>query len=454
MDYEIEEQLTEVRELLANGDWTPLRDLLDLMRIQDIAHLLMELEDEQIPQVFNVLPRGRRVDVFSYLEPHYQYQLLDRIPSGDARHILSEMLPDDLTALLEVLPQDEVRRLLRLLPFRAIRRALTQLGYPDNSVGRLMTLQFIAVRADWTIEKCLNYIRTQRDHGEHTTTIFIVDEERHLVASIPLKRFIHGRLDDKVESLVTGPVISINATADRAEAARVMQHYDLEMLPVTDDDGVLLGVVTVDDVMDVVEQEATEDFHRIGGVGLVNLSLRDAHPSLLYQKRIGWLLVLVFINLIGGIAISQYEEIIEALVVLVFFLPLIIDSGGNTGAQSATLMIRALATGDVDTKDWFRLLGKELLVACGLGVTMALAVSVLGLWRGGPEIAVVVALAMAMVVIIANMIGMLLPFMLTRMKLDPATASAPLVTSIADIAGILIYFTIAVTLLQIPVPGG
>ena len=452
MEHEFDQYLTEIPELLERGDRARVHELLDLMRTQDIARLLMELDDDLIPQAFNTLRRSRRVEVFSNLESHYQYQLLNRIPVSDARHILSEMLPDDLTAFLEDLPQDEVRRLLRLLPFRTIRRALTQLGYPDNSVGRLMTLQVIAVRADWSIEDSLDYIRRRRDRAETTSVIFVTDEGRHLVASIPLQRFVHGHPDDPVEKLAAGPVISIDATAERAEAARAMQHYDLEMLPVTDDDGVLLGVVTVDDVMDVVEEEATEDFHRVGGVGLVTPSLRDAHPSLLYRKRIGWLLILVFFNLIGGVVIARQEALIEALVVLVFFLPLIIASGGNAGAQSATLMIRALATGDVQMKDWVRLLGKEMLVALGLGVSLALAVSLLGLWRGGPEVAQVVALTMAMVVIVSSMIGMLLPVVLTRVNLDPATASGPLVTSVADVVGILIYFGTAVSLLQLPVP--
>jgi magnesium transporter len=450
MANDFEHYLIEIRELLEREDPSRLRDLLDFMRIQDIAQALMDLDEAQIPRVFAALPRGRKVDVFSYLDPHYQYQLLARISADDARHILSEMLPDDLTALLEDLPREEVRRLLRLLPFRAIRRALTLLGYPDNSVGRLMTPQFVSVRSDWSVERCLDYMRTQKERGEPVHVVFLTDAERHLVAGIPLERFVRGHPNDTVATLARGPVISVNATAERAEAARIMQHYDLEVLPVVDDDNILLGIVTVDDVMDVVEEEATEDFHRIGAVGLVNLSLRDARPSLLYRKRIGWLLGLVFLNLIGGFLISQYEETIEALVVLVFFLPLIIDSGGNAGAQSATLMIRALATGDVEMPDWLRLLGKELAVAVSLGVTMALAVSALGFWRGGPEIAVVVALAMTGVVVMGSLVGMLLPFILTRVRLDPATASAPLVTSVADIGGILIYFSIAVWLLHIP----
>ncbi|MCG5512912.1 magnesium transporter [Ectothiorhodospira shaposhnikovii] len=454
MELEFEQYLPEIRELLARDEHEALRRTLDSMRIQDIAHVLMALEDDAVERVFNALARGRKVDVFSYLDPHHQHALLDRIAQADARHILSEMLPDDLTALLEDLPRDEVRRLLRLLPFRAIRRALTLLDYPDNSVGRLMTPEFVAVAADWSIQDSLDFIRVQKARGEMANVIFVIDDERRLLTSIPLGRFVMGRADEPVSSLGTEPMITLSVNADRAEAVRLIQHYDLEVLPVTDDDGVLLGIVTVDDVMDVVKEETTEDFHKLGSVGALNLSLRDARPSLLYRKRIGWLLVLVFLNMFGGIAIASFEDTISAVVVLVFFLPLIIASGGNAGAQASTLMVRAMATGDVKSSDWFRLWGKELLVATSLGLTMGIAVSAVGLWRGGPEIALLVAMAMAMVVVVGSMVGMILPFILSLARLDPATASAPLVTSVADVAGILIYFSLAVAILNLPAAGG
>ncbi len=453
METEFEHYLIEIRELLEREDWPRLREVLDLMRIQDIAHALMELEDEQIPRVFAALPRGRKVDVFSYLDPHYQYPLLAHVSGTEARHLLSEMLPDDLTALLEDLPPEEVRRLLRLLPFRAIRRALTLLGYPESSVGRLMTTEFVAVRPDWTITDSLAHIREHSERGETVNVIFVIDEDRHLLHALPLKRFVLGRPTDPVEKLPAGPVVSINAQADQAEAVRLIQHYDLEVLPVVDEENVLLGIITVDDVMDVVEEETTEDFHKMGSVGALNLSLRDAGFPLLYRKRIGWLLVLVALNLVGGTIIAGYEEAIEALVVLVFFLPLIIASGGNAGAQSSTLMVRALATGDVEAKDWLKLWGRELFVSAALGLTMGVAVSALGLWRGGPDVAMLVAIAMTLVVAMGSLVGMMLPFILDRLRMDPATASVPLVTSAADIAGILIYFSLAVALLNLPTGG-
>ncbi|HEV2131452.1 MAG TPA: magnesium transporter, partial [Longimicrobiaceae bacterium] len=212
---------------------------------------------------------------------------------------------------------------------------------------------------------------------------------------------------------------------------------------VVDSDGVLVGIVTVDAVLHVAEQEATEDFHRVGSLEPIRTSLREAGIGFLYRRRIVWLLVLVFINIFTGAGIAYFEDTLAAVLVLVVFLPLLIDSAGNAGSQAATLMVRAITTGDVRMGDWFRLVGKELGVAAALGATMAAAVSVLTLWRGGPDVAVVVATSMLAVVIIGSLAGMSLPFLLSRIKLDPATASAPLVTSIADISGVLVYFSIA-----------
>lgn len=449
---EIEERIDELRELLHADQREQLAEELATMRVQDAAFLLMEVDEDDLIALFRLLPQDRRADVFAYLDDYYQLQLLKTLSDDEKRDILSGLVPDDLTDLLEELPQEEVRELLRLLPFRAIRRALILLGYPEDSVGRLMTPSFLAVRSDQTIAQALEQIRDQADQYETVNVIFVVDDEERLVNVIPLKRFILGRPSDKVSILIKedSQAVSIAVTAEREDAVRLIQHYDLSVLPVVDATGHMLGIITVDDVFDVAEEEATEDFHKLGSVGAVNLSLRDAGPSLLYRKRIGWLLVLVFVNVLSGAAIAIYENAIEALVVLVFFLPLVIASGGNAGAQSATLMVRALATGDVQMRDWLALWGKELGVAIALGLTMGLAVSLIGIWRGGPEVGLVVALAMLSVVVMGSMVGMLMPFVLARFDFDPATASTPLITSIADIMGILIYFAIAVAILDLP----
>jgi magnesium transporter len=248
---------------------------------------------------------------------------------------------------------------------------------------------------------------------------------------------------------MTGSFVSISAFADREEAVSLARKYGLVVLPVVDSAGALLGIVTADDLLDVEEEEVTEDFQRVASVEPFRTSLLETGARTLYARRILWLLVLVVVNIFSGAGIAYFEETIAATVALVFFLPLLIDSSGNSGSQSATLMIRALATGDVKLSDWGRLLGKELMVAILLGLTMAFAVSLVGIVRAGPEVAVVVSLTMMIVVMVGSLIGMLLPFILARFNLDPATASAPLITSLADISGVLIYFSLATRLLGV-----
>lgn len=450
MEFPYEETLARIRELLSNEDRHSLRGALEGMRVQDIARMLMTLEPGQQLMLFREITDELRSEVFSHLDRSNQHFLLHELNRQEVQWVLSGLVPDDLTSLLESLSTEEVRTLLRLLPMRALRNAMILLGYPEDSAGRLMTPQFVAVQPQWTISEALDHIRDQSERGETVNTVFVIDSSGVLLDSLPLKRFILGRPTEKVEKLMQGDVLSIEVNESREAAVRQMQHYDLEVLPVVDGEQHLLGIVTVDDILDVMQEETTEDFHKMASVGNLNLSLREAKPSLLYQKRIGWLLTLVFVNIFSGLAIAYYEVAIESLVVLVFFLPLIIASGGNAGAQSSTLMVRALATGDVQARDWLRLWGRELSVSLALGLTMGFAVSLIGLWRGGPDVALVVALAMICVVMVGSMIGVLLPMLLERLKIDPATASTPLITSIADISGIVIYFAIAVSILQLP----
>jgi magnesium transporter len=244
------------------------------------------------------------------------------------------------------------------------------------------------------------------------------------------------------------PVL-IRVDGEREEAASLVARYDLLALPVVDEGGRLVGIVTQDDAMDVAQQEATEDFYRGSTVTPIEESVREASMFTLYRARIVWLVLLVFGNIFSGAGIAYFEDTIAAHLALLFFLPLLIASGGNAGAQSATLMVRALATGDVRPGDWGAMLGREVVIAMGLGLTMAFAVSWIGVWRGGPEIATVVSLAMVVIVLIGALIGLSLPFIFTRIGRDPATASGPLVTSLTDVLGVLAYFGIASTLLTL-----
>jgi len=444
------EMIQELVTLFQAEHWDALDSHLEEMAVQDIAQAISELEPQEAKQLLLRLPRDRQPPVFAYVSPTHQDALLSDLDAEDGRFILYHLLPDDRTALLERQKPERLEALLQLLSPENVKEALRLLGFPEESAGRIMTPKFLTVRVGWTVEQALNHVRSRSQAGETLNIVFVTDVRGALLGQVRLRDFVLGRPDRRIEEVMNDDPVKVVASEDREEAARLMKHYDLEVLPVVDNSGILLGIVTVDDVIDVVEEEATEDFHKMGSVGALNLSLREARPSLLYRKRVGWLVLLVFANVFGGTAIAYFEETIEAVIALVFFLPLIVDSGGNAGSQSATLMVRALATGDVRMKDWLRLWGKELGVAIGLGLTMGVAVSVLGLWRGGMELAMIVSLAMVCVVVMGSMIGMLLPFILARFNLDPATASAPLITSIADFFGIVIYFSIATLFLTLP----
>ncbi|WP_372592511.1 magnesium transporter [Guyparkeria sp.] len=439
------QQLAESFDRFEHGDIGAgaLADGLAAVRDQDIARAMVELGPEGMRRVLDVLPAERRAEVFGFLEPRTQFALVERLDDEAARELIEGLRPDNLTALLEDLSPEEGEAVVRRLSPDRVRQALRLLGYPPESAGRLMTPEFIALEPDWTLSHALRHVQKHAGRSETVDVLFIADEEGRLLGWTGLRRLVLGDPKAKVESLVGDQPVSIAVSEDREEAARLIQHYDLTALPVVDEGGVLLGMITIDDVMDVVEEEATEDIHKLGGLGAQHLSLRGASVLELFRKRIGWLLLLVFLAIFAAGAVSQFEETLEAAVVLSFFLPLIIGSGGNAGSQGATMMVRALATGDVTSKDWLRLWGRELGVASALGVTMATAAWGIGLFYGGTMLANVVFLSMIAVVIFGSMVGMLLPFLLTRFNLDPATASAPLITSIADIGGILIYFGIA-----------
>ncbi|MGY6588181.1 MAG: magnesium transporter [Wenzhouxiangella sp.] len=449
--------IIELLALLKLGRDTELNEQLEEMAVQDIAEAISQLDDEsERLKLLMCLQQERRTDTFSYLPHSLQREVLVSLDDRDSRKILHELVPDDRTAFLENLDAEELEGFLKLLAPEDLKQSLKLLGYPEESIGRLMTPRFVSVRPQWTVARALDHIRHEANRGETVNFVFVTDNRGRLLDAVKLKDFILARQDAKVETLMDEEYYSVQASADREEAVQVIQHYDINTLAVTDKNGMMLGIVTVDDIMDVAEQETTEDFHKLGATGNVNISIREASPAFLYRKRIGWLMILVLVNLVSGLSIAMFEDAIEAVIALVFFLPLIIASSGNAGSQSATLMVRALAIGDVETKDWLRLWGKEFSVALALGLTMGLAVSVIGAWRGGPDLAVqlamVVGFAMLAVVIMGAMIGMLLPFLLQRFNMDPATASTPLITSVADVVGILIYFSIASAILSLPSP--
>lgn len=419
----------------------------DAQATEQIAEILFELDEARLGVLFRALRRPVATEVFANFERNGRDRLMASLTDRETRELINNLSPDDRTLILQELPGQITQRLLNMLPRDQLNEARQLLGYEEETVGRLMTPRYVAVRPEWSIERCLEHLRKQDVSAETIDTVYVTDHKWRLMDALSLKQIVLADPSATIESLMDGKYVTLEATEDRETAVQAMQRYDLPVLPVVDSDEVLVGIVTFDDVFDVAEQEATEDFHRVGGVAPIQGNYLAVRQTELYRKRIGWLVTLVAMNVFSGAAIAQYEDLIVASAALVFFLPLLIDSGGNAGSQAATLMVRALATGQVRLRDWGKLMMKEVGVSLALGLTMSAAVFGIGVYRGGMDVAFAVSLTMICVVVVGSLIGTLLPFVLQKLNFDPASASAPLITSIADISGVIIYFSIASAIL-------
>lgn len=432
---------------VADGDREHLRTLLAGLHPADLTAALDDRAPDEVWEVLSELSADDRAEAFGYLEPERQIELAQTLDRRQLAHVFRYMSADERVDLFQRLSPEQQDELLPSLA-QAERDDIRRLAvYEEGTAGAVMTSEYATLAPELTASEAIERLRREAPDKETIYQAFVIDGQRRLLGTVSLRDLIVARGSARVSELMTTEVITLPVSADRDEAATLISRYDLIALPIVDAAERLVGIVTYDDAMDVAEAEATEDFDRIGAVNTLETSVRAADIQLLYRKRIAWLVILVFANALSGTGIAAFEETISAHVALVFFLPLLIASSGNAGAQAATLTVRALAIGDVQLSDWGRMLARELCVALLLGITMALAVSLLGIVRGGPEIAMVAAITMVAVVVIGSLIGMSLPFVLERFRLDPATASAPLVTSLADICGVVIYFSIASRLL-------
>jgi magnesium transporter len=439
----------EIARLLAEGDTKSVSEFLEGQEIADVAAYLEELDTDPAMTAMRLLPLHDQAEVIGYLRPASQLVVAAQMGRRELARLMSAMSHDERADLFKRLDVEAQEALLPALS-KAEREDLRRLAaYDEATVGSVMTSDYATLGPDMTTSEAIEALRGQALDAETIYTAYIVDAERRLIGVVSLRDLLVARPRQRVAEVMDREPIFIRAEAEQEEAARLIARYDLIALPVLDADDRLVGIVTADDAMDVAEEEVTEDIYKASTLGPIDTSVKDATIAVLYKARIYWLVLLVFGNIFSGAGIAAFEDTIAAHLSLLFFLPLLIASGGNAGTQSATLMVRALATGDVRPADFGWLLGREVLIALALGLTMAAAVSVIGVWRGGPDIAIVVALAMVAIVLMGALIGMSLPFIFDRIDRDPATASGPLVTSIADVTGVLVYFGIATLLLDI-----
>jgi magnesium transporter len=447
----------EIQELVELHQWNDLREVLESWEPAEIADLLLDVRQSDRVLLFRTLPRTLSAEVFSYLDSQQQDDLLRELTNQETREILSQLSPDDRTALLEELPAEATQKLLTLLTPEDLKEARQLLGYPEQSIGRLTTPDFVSVRADWTVQQALDHIRNFGRFSETINRIYVTDNGGRLIDDVMLRMFIFAEPDAAVMTIMDFNVVSVSAFDDQEVAVRSMEKYDISALPVVDSTGILIGIVTFDDVMDISEEEATEDFQKFGGMEALDKPYNTISFFGMVQKRAGWLVILFVGEMLTATALAYFEGALEKAIVLSLFLPLIMSSGGNSGSQAATLMVRAISLGEVTLSDWWWVMRREFLS----GIVLGSILGVIGFFRiviwsqfsniYGEHyflIALTVSFSLIGVVLWGSLSGSMLPFILKKLKFDPAASSAPFVATLVDVTGIIIYFSFAVWLLR------
>jgi magnesium transporter len=445
--------LPDYEELIEKKDWQTLRMAFGELDAPDLAEILEDLPAEKMGIVFRLLPRDIAADAFEYLPIEQQTELVQTLAGEQLATILNEMAPDDRTRLFEELPAEVTKRILSQLQPDEVKVARALLGYPENSAGRFMTPEYMALKPDMTAKEALEFIRAKGKAAETLNVVYVTDDRGHLLEDLKLATLVLASPDAKVGDIGERELVSIPATMDREDVVKLFEKYDRVALPVTDSRGILLGIITVDDVLDVATQEATEDIQRLGGMEPVELAYLDVGFATLVRKRAGWLAALFIGEMFTATAMTYYENELAKAVVLGLFIPLIISSGGNSGSQATSLIIRSLALGQLALRDWWKVAVREIFSGLALGAFLALiGVTRIILWGSVKHgiygehfklVAVTVGLSLVGVVTFGSLTGSMLPFLLRRLGMDPATASAPFVATLVDVTGLVIYFTFA-----------
>jgi len=431
------------------------REDLEELQPYDVAVVLPDLEPERQIRLLILLPPDVAAGALEHLDADDQYAfLVERLPVNTTHAVLAAMSTAALVDLLKALHPRQQQAVLRLVPPADVEDVRALMAYPEGSAASRMTTEYLAVRAQWSADQVIRHFRHVGRDVEIAHYVYVVDRAGKLIGVTSLRDVLLAEPEMPVADFMHASVVSVQATADQEEAARILRDYDFGALPVVDAEERLVGVLGVDDVLDVAEEEATEDIQKGASVVPLDTTYSRASVWSLYYRRVGWLAILVLLNLFSSAVIAAYSSTLAAVLSLAFFIPLLIGSGGNAGSQSATLMIRALATQDVRPSQWATAFAKEVAVGALLGLTLGALSALLGVFRGGWgeagwTLGLVVGITMVAIVVVANLIGMTLPFLLSRFKLDPAVASSPLITTIADATGLLIYFSIAAWLFGI-----
>ena len=452
----------QYEDVLTKGDEAVIGEFLNEQNISDVAELIYENEDREI-EIFLHLAMHRALALFRILEHPTQKRIIKNLPPIKSAQILNEMEPDDRTSFFEDLPNEVVRELVKTLVPEERKITLSLLGYPENSVGRLMTPDYIYVHEHNTVAEVLNIIRSVGKNTETIDVVYVINDHGELLDDLRIREFILASPETRVNELMDGRFIELNARDDQETASEVFKMNNRVALPVVDDNNVLLGIVTIDDVLWVAAEEFSEDMQKIGGAEALDMPYLETPFFHLVKKRVGWLTILFFGEMLTATAMAFYNDEMAKVIILTNFIPLIISTGGNSGTQASTLIIQAMALGEVKLTDWWRVMRREILSGLLLGVMLGcigflrITIWSFAMQHGigkdiyGPHwvlLAITVWLSLIGVVLWGSLIGSMLPLLLKRLGADPASSSAPFVATLVDVTGLIIFFNVALLVLR------
>ncbi len=447
-----EKLFDELLRALKKGDVPLVQEIADRIHPAELLEHWDDLSGEHQYVLLTYLDPEAAAELLTELDPEDQAEFLETLPPWRVRQILDELDPDDLTDALQAVEDEDpgLAQTIKSWLDPKTRAEVEELSkYDEDDAGGLMTPEYVAVRAGMTVDEVLQFLRRAAPDAETIYYLYVLDDDGRLVGVLSLRDLIVTDPAMRVAEIMNPNVIHVTTETDQEEVARVMADYDLTVLPVTDDEGRLVGIVTIDDVVDVLEEEATEDIHRLGAVDAPELVYSRSTVFELWAARARWLVILIFTGMITSSILAGFSSVLEATTALAFYIPVLLGTGGNTGSQAATLIVRALATRDVDLGDWPRILFKEIGVGALLGVTLSALIAAKVALDGYLGVTPVVALALFLLVIVANLAGALLPLLLEKVGLDPALMSNPFIATISDVSGLVIYLSVARLLLGV-----
>ena len=442
-------ELDTIKELLEEKKLTQIKKLLQDMNEYDIAELIQDLPKNQLVQAFRLLPKSMAADVFVNMDEEVQRKLISTLSNKEATNIIEDMYSDDAADLFEEMPAVMVTKLLSKVSKETRTSINKLLNYPENSAGSLMAMEYIHLKKGLTIKESINRIRRQKDDFVSYDSCFVTDNERKLLGYVTIKNILINDMDTLIDDVMEECEHTISTLMDQEEVAGIFQDYDYSSLPVVDSENRLVGIITIDDILDIIEEETTEDIEKMAAIVPTDKTYMRTGVFETWKKRIPWLLLLMVSATFTGAIITHFEEALATYVVLTAFIPMLMDTGGNAGSQASVSVIRSLSLGEIEYKDTLKVVWKEFRVSLLCGITLAIAnfAKLMFFDKVGAEIALIVCSTLVMTVSVAKMIGCSLPILAKRLGFDPAVMASPFITTIVDACSLLIYFRIASALL-------